>query len=225
MDLQYGRHGHKLIHVGDVLQQGELIALYLLEGAFVKEIGIGFYVHQCCCRCNLSVQIEELIAAEAFASFVGLGVGEGDPDLVDFVGREILCDVIDMGSQESNIVEVFGDRGFGTRPHAVALDIHANVVDVGVEAGQSHGIIAFAAGELNHDGVVVAKDGLPVSFGGFGILDVVRVGEGGILREFDEFGFAHGVQRYCDLAICRKNINFVLCRQFLKNRGSVGWQI
>jgi hypothetical protein len=56
-------------------------------------------------------------------------------------------------------------------------------------------------------------------------LDVVRVGEGGILREFDEFGFAHGVQRYCDLAICCKNINFVLCRQFLKNRGSVGWQI
>jgi hypothetical protein len=27
------------------------------------------------------------------------------------------------------------------------------------------------------------------------------------------------------LAICRKNINFVLCRQFLKNRGSAGWQI
>jgi hypothetical protein len=27
------------------------------------------------------------------------------------------------------------------------------------------------------------------------------------------------------LAICRKNINFVLCRHFLKNRGSVGWQI
>ena len=156
---------------------------------------------------------------------MGLGVGEGDPDLADFVGREILGDVVDMGSQESNIVEVFGDRGFGTRPHAVAFDVHADVVDVGVEAGQSHGIIAFAAGELNHDGVVVAKDGLPISFGGFGILDVVRVGEGGILREFDEFGFAHGVQRYCDLAICRKNINFVLCRQFLKNRGSVGWQI
>ncbi len=156
---------------------------------------------------------------------MGLGVGEGDPNFMDFVGREILGDVIDLGSQESNIVKLLGDRGFGTRPHAVAFDIHADVVDVGVEAGQSHGIIAFAAGELNHDGVVVAKDGLPVSFGGFGILDVVRVGEGGILREFDEFGFAHGVQRYCDLAICRKNINFVLCRQFLKNRGSVGWQI
>jgi hypothetical protein len=35
-------------------------------------------------------------------------------------------------------------------------------------------------------------------------LDVVRIWEGGILREFDEFGFAHGAQRYCDLAICRK---------------------
>ncbi len=203
-----------MVHVGYVLQQGELIALYLLEGAFVKEIGIGFYVHQGGGRCNLSVQIEELIAAEAFSRFVGLGVGEGDPDFVDLVGREILGDVIDMGSQESNIVEVFGDRGFGTRPHAVAFDIQTNVVDVGVEPGQSHGIIAFAAGELNHDGVVVAKDGLPVSFGCFGILDVVSVWEGGILREFDEFGFAFGAQRYCDLAICRKNINFVLCRQF-----------
>ena len=204
MNLQYGRHGHKLVYVGDVLQQGKLIALYLLKGAFVKEIRIGFYVHQGGCRCNLSVQIEELIAAEAFARFVGLGVGESNPDLVDLVGREILGDVIDMGSQESNIIEVFGDRSFGTRPHAVAFDVHANVVDVGVDPGQSHGIIAFAAGEFNHYGVVVAEDGLPVSFGGFGILDVVRVWEGGILREFDEFGFAHGVERYCDLAICRK---------------------
>ena len=199
--------------------------MYLLEGAFVKEIGIGFYVHQGGGRCNLSVQVEELVAAEAFARFVGLGVGEGDPDLVDFVGREILCDVIDMGSQESNIVEVFGDRGFGPRPHAVAFDIHADVVDVGVEAGQSHGIIAFAAGELNHDGVVVAEKGVPVSFRFLGILKIERVRKLVVLGKFDEFGFAHGVQRYCDLAICRKNINFVLCRQFLKNRGSVGWQI
>jgi hypothetical protein len=63
---------------------------------------------------------------------------------------------------------------------------------------------------------------LPISFGCFGILDVVRVWEGGILREFDEFGFAHGAQRYSDLAICRKNINFVLCRQYMTNWVSDG---
>jgi hypothetical protein len=52
-----------------------------------------------------------------------------------------------------------------------------------------------------------------VSFRFFSILDVERIREIVVFREFDEFGFAHnGVQRYCDLAIWGKNINFVLCR-------------
>jgi hypothetical protein len=46
-------------------------------------------------------------------------------------------------------------------------------------------------------------------------LKIERVRKLVVLGKFDEFGFAHGVQRYCDLAICPKNINFVRCRQYL----------
>ena len=55
LDLQYLGHGNELVHIGDVLVEGESIALHLLEGAFVKEIGIGFYVHQGGGRRNLSI--------------------------------------------------------------------------------------------------------------------------------------------------------------------------
>jgi hypothetical protein len=156
---------------------------------------------------------------------VGLGVSERDPNLVNFVRCEIFGDVVDMGSQESNIVQVLGNGSLGTRPHAVAFDVYADVVDIGVKTCEAHCIVAFTAGELNYYGVLIAKDGMPVSFGCFSILDIESVGEGSVLRKFDEFGFAHDAQRYCDLAICCKNINFVLCRQFLKNRGSIGWRI
>jgi hypothetical protein len=122
LDLQNRRHGNELVHIGDVLVEGESIALHLLEGAFVKEIGVGFYVHQGGGRRNLSVQVQELITAQPFALLLGLGVGEGDPNFGDLVWGEVLGDVIDMGSQESNIAEVFGDCGLGARPHAVAFD-------------------------------------------------------------------------------------------------------
>ena len=36
LDLQYRRHGNELVHIGDVLVEGESIALHLLQGAFVK---------------------------------------------------------------------------------------------------------------------------------------------------------------------------------------------
>ncbi len=139
---------------------------------------------------------------------MGLWVSEGDPNFGDLVGGEILGDVIDMGSQESNIAEVFGNRSLGARPHAVAFDVHAHVIDIGVEAGQTHGIIAFSAGQLYHNGIVVAEKGVPVSFRFLGILKIERVRKLVVLGKFDEFGFAHGAQRYCDLAICPKNINF-----------------
>ena len=224
LDLQYRRHGNEFVHIGNVLVEGESIALHLLQGAFVKEIGVGFYIHQGGGRRNLSVQVEELVTAQTLALLLGLGVGEGDPNFSDLVGGEVLGDVIDMGSQESNIAEVFGDRGLGARPHAVAFDVHAHVIDIGVEAGQTHGIIAFSAGQLYHDGVVVAEKGMPVSFRFLGILKIERVRELVVLGKFDEFGFAHGLQRYCDLAICPKNINFVLCRQYLTNWASDGRQ-
>ena len=55
LDLQYRRHRDELVHIGDVLVEGESIALHLLQGAFVKEIGVGFYVHQCGGWRNLAV--------------------------------------------------------------------------------------------------------------------------------------------------------------------------
>jgi hypothetical protein len=40
-----------------------------------------------------------------------------------------------------------------------------------------------------------------LAFGLFGVLEVERVGKSVVFGEFDEFGFAHGLRRYCDLGI------------------------
>ena len=103
---------------------------------------------------------------------MGLGVGEGDPDLVDFILCEIIGDVIDVCPQESNIAQRILQRRFCTGIHAVVFDIDANVVDVGVEAGQPNGVIAFSAGKFNHDGVVVAENLVPIAFYFLGVCDI-----------------------------------------------------
>lgn len=112
---------------------------------------------------------------------MGLGIGERNPNFLHFVFCEIVRDVIDVRSQKTNIGKVFDECRFGPCPHAVALDINADVVNLGIESRQTQGIIAFAAGEFNDDGMVVAKKFVPMSFHFCRIFDVVRVGKGRIL--------------------------------------------
>lgn len=72
---------------------------------------------------------------------------------------------------------------------------------MGIGSREANGIISFSAGEFNDDGIVISKDGAPLAFGLFGVLEVESVGKSVVFGEFDEFGFAHGLRRYCDLGI------------------------
>lgn len=77
---------------------------------------------------------------------MGLRVGEGDPYFRYLIGGEKIGYVIDVGSQETHIAQVFGDGGFGAGPHAIAFDINPDIIYVGIDSCKSDGVIAFSAG-------------------------------------------------------------------------------
>lgn len=143
---------------------------------------------------DLSVQIQKLVATQSFPGFVGLGIGKGYPNFRNFFWGKKFSDVVDVRAQEANILQIAIECGFGTGPHAIALNVHADVVDFGVHASKSHGIIAFSTGQFCNNGVVIAKNLRPTSFV-TGIFNVKGVGEVAILLKFDEFGFAHRVAK------------------------------
>ena len=67
-----------------------------------------------------------------------------------------------MGAQEGHVRHALVERLRGPRPHTGALDIDADEVFVGEEAGQAHGIFAAATAQFEDDGrIAVEEVGVP----------------------------------------------------------------
>ena len=97
------------------------------------------------------------MACVAFA-FAGMGVGEGDPYLVDFSGTEEVFDLVDAGADEGHVMEVFV-AGLGeSAPHAGAFDIDADKVLSAVRPCQSYCIFGMSASQFQNDGIIVMEN-------------------------------------------------------------------
>ena len=107
---------------------------------------------------EMAVAGEEVGAGEALRGLLHLRVGEGEPYFLHFAGGEEVVDDLDVRAQEGDILQTFLQRLRGTAPHARTFDIHADEVAVGVAPRQPHGILAAAAAQLQHDGVVVLEE-------------------------------------------------------------------
>ena len=73
-----------------------------------------------------------------FSAQLGLWVGKGDPDFADFLGPEAGFDKIYACAQEADVVQVVFKGIGGSFPDAVAFDVNADEVFVGMQLRQAY---------------------------------------------------------------------------------------
>jgi len=94
-----------------------------------------------------------------------------------------------MGAEEGGIVDVFFQALFCADVEAIAFDVDAEKIAVGVHPGEGDRVFPLSAGELEGEGVAVFEKSGPLAGHPFGILE--DVGEGFDRFEADEFLLAH----------------------------------
>ena len=122
-----------------------------------KEVGVGLQVDDAAVDEKLAVTLHEIRRRETLAGILHLRVGEGEPDLLHLVLGEESLDDLDVGAEESHILQSFVDGLGGPCPHAGSFDVDADEVDVGVALGKFHSVFPFAAAELQHNGILVVE--------------------------------------------------------------------
>lgn len=140
---------------------------------------------------DLLVHPQELGMGEPFSRFGSpeLGVGEGEPDLFHFTLLEIGGEAIDLGAEEGGIGNMLLEALLCSDVDTIAFEVDAQEIAPGIYAGQSNGVFAFSAGQLEGERVVVLKEPSPLSGHAFGILE--HVGEGLYRSKTDQLFLAH----------------------------------
>ena len=118
-----------------------------------------------------------------------LGIGEGEPDLFHFTRLEISGETIDLGTEKGGIGDIFLETFFSADVNTITFQVHAQEIAPGIHSGQSDGVFAFAAGQLEGQRVVILKKFRPLSCHAFGVLK--NIGKGLYRGESDQLFLAH----------------------------------
>ena len=81
---------------------------------------------------ELTIALHEIGGGETLAGVFHLGIAEGKPYLVHLIGSEESLDDLDVGAQESHILQSFVQGLRSTCPHAGSLDVHTDEVHIGI---------------------------------------------------------------------------------------------
>ena len=122
-----------------------------------EKVGVGLQMHQSTVDEKAAVTLHEIGGGESLAWIFHLRVRECQPNLLYLILSKEAVDDLNARTQECYIGHPVLQSQFGTCPHACALDVHTDEVDVGEEFSQSHGVLSFAAAKLQHDGIVVME--------------------------------------------------------------------
>ena len=123
------------------------------------------------------------------ARFSELGVGEGQPDLRDFVGCKIFGKFIDVGAEKSGISDVGFQTGLCADVEAIAFQVDAKEIAAGVHFGETDRIFPLSAGQLEGEGMRIFEKGGPLA--GHSLRILQDVGKGFDSFEANEFLLAH----------------------------------
>ena len=91
-----------------------------------------------------AVALHKVSAREALAGILHLRVAEGEPYFLYFILGKETVDNFNVRAKESHVLYSLLQGTGGTRPHACALDVHANVVAVRMSLCQLYGVFALA---------------------------------------------------------------------------------
>lgn len=189
-DLQLFHHG-SAVDIGVVFKDGQLAHVGDPFGELIEDGGIRFQVDAAAGSEDTLIETHEFGMGQAAGCtrLPELGVGEGEPDRGDLVFGKVGGQLVDLGAEEGGVGEV-GLKGiFGADIEAVAFDVDAEKVAVRVHFGQTGGVFALTAGELEGNGVFILEKGVPLAGHAFGVLQDVR--EGFYRFEADEFLLTH----------------------------------
>src|SRR3954468_7503463 len=90
-------------------------------------------------------------------------VWEGDPDFCYFSWSKIIVQLIYLCTQECSIINGLVKSCFGTAPDSVSFQVYAKKVPFRVSLCQCYCIISLSAGEFKREGIVIFKEGRPLS--------------------------------------------------------------
>ena len=193
------------VEVGRTGQGFKTVKLYYGLRILVEEAAVGGQVDGAALFQELAVAFQKDRGGEAAVFAFGLGVGEGQPYFRDLVRSEEGRDEFDPGAEERHIGQLFFGGGLCPAPKPCALDVHADIVLVGIAAGEFEGVLPFSASELQHYRGPARSEPVPfhrvvaqtlVAVGD----DLLRTwlkqaGERLVLGEFAEFTVSHCVCR------------------------------
>ena len=86
-----------------------------------------------------------------------LWIGKRDPDLFHFTGLKIFGDPIDLGAQESDVVELITLCDLGPHPESVSFEIDSDEISLRMQASQSDRIFSLATGQFQCNGLGIAE--------------------------------------------------------------------
>ena len=132
-----------------------------MQGELIHDGTVSLEIEDAIVADDFTVAVEELGRSEAVpciaSAFTQMRVGEGDPYLGYLVLTEEMLYLVDASTQERHILQSFLVALLQPTPDARAFDVDADIVDFGMHACQPDGILALAAAQLQHDGIVVVE--------------------------------------------------------------------
>ena len=141
---------------------------YIMQCKLIHNGAIGFQVEDAVGTNDFSVTLQKLRRSEAVPriahALARMWVGEGDPNLGNLVLTKEMLDLVDTGAEKRHILHAFLVRLLQAAPNAGTLDVDTYIIYITMGAGQTDGVFAFAATQLQHDGIVVVEEvGVPFS--------------------------------------------------------------
>ena len=113
------------------------------------------------CKGDLTVTLQKLGRSQAVAgiafAFARMRIGESDPNLSHLVLSEEMLNLVDAGTNEGHILQIFLIRLLQAAPDACALDIDTYIINILVRPCQADGVFAFATAQFEHDGIIVSS--------------------------------------------------------------------
>ena len=145
------------VEVGGLDQHGQVVVLHQQRRIGEEEVRVCLQVDEAPVGQEPAVALQKPGGGESLARILHLRVAEGEPYLLHLApGEEVVYD-FDVGTQEGHVLQPFLQGLRSPRPHACSLDVDADEVDVGKHLGQSDGVFALAAAQLQHDGVLIVE--------------------------------------------------------------------
>ena len=118
---------------------------------FIEEGAVGLQMHDSALLEELAVTVQEHRTCKTAVLALHLRVRECQPDFRNLARSKESLDKFNAGTQESHVGKIVLGSVFRTLPQSGTLDVHTDIVHLGITLGKSYGIFTLSAPKFqNH---------------------------------------------------------------------------